>query len=400
MSRSFYLAAWLGFALLFVSATHYYIWARLVRDVALGPGWSRVGALVVVSLGLSIPMAFVVGRLFVGPAVRTTVWLAFVWLGIFFLLLMALGSVDILRLLGALVVRPLGPGWVDPERRLFLARLVGGAVVCGVFGVTGIAIRSALASPEVKRVSVSLSRLPRALSGLKVVQISDLHVSPTLGRAYVAGVVDKINAAQPDVVAITGDLVDGSVAALRHAVAPLRRIRARFGVFFVTGNHEYYAGADAWIAELSRMGIRVLHNACVEVGEGNATLYVAGIDDWTAHRFGSQHGADMAQALSGCDPSKEILLLAHQPKVIDEAAERGVGLVLSGHTHGGQIFPFGCFVRLQQPYIAGLHRHGASGTQIYVSRGTGYWGPPMRLRAPSEITLLELCAPGEDVRGA
>jgi predicted MPP superfamily phosphohydrolase len=195
----------------------------------------------------------------------------------------------------------------------------------------------------------------------------------------------------PDLVVITGDLVDGSVGELRDHVEPLRRLSSRHGVYFVTGNHEYYSGADAWIAELPRLGVRVLRNERVSIGQNGASFDLAGVDDASAHGFGKGHGANYARALGGLDPEREVVLLAHQPKQIMHAAPFGIGLMLSGHTHGGQIWPFGALVRLTEPYVAGLFRHDPK-TQIYVSRGAGFWGPPMRLWEPAEITKIVLVA--------
>jgi predicted MPP superfamily phosphohydrolase len=172
-------------------------------------------------------------------------------------------------------------------------------------------------------------------------------------------------------------------------VEPLAKLRARYGVFFVTGNHEYYSGVDDWLAELERLGVRPLRNERVALGDRGASIDLAGVDDQSARGFGPGHGADYAKALGGAEPDRELILLAHQPSQIIHAARAGVGLQLSGHTHGGQIWPFGALVRLNQPYIAGLHRHDDR-TQIYVSRGTGYWGPPMRLFCPAEITKVVL----------
>jgi predicted MPP superfamily phosphohydrolase len=193
------------------------------------------------------------------------------------------------------------------------------------------------------------------------------------------------------VIAITGDLVDGDVEELREHVAPLAKLRAPLGVYFVTGNHEYYSGVDPWIEELGRLGIRVLRNERVELRRGDDVIDLAGIDDYSSGRFGNGHGPDLKRALAGRDPSRELVLLAHQPRAIVEAAALGVGLQLSGHTHGGQIFPFTLATALVYPYLHGLYpvREG-NGSQIFVSRGTGYWGPPMRLGSPPEIAHVVL----------
>jgi hypothetical protein len=198
--------------------------------------------------------------------------------------------------------------------------------------------------------------------------------------------VDAVNALNPDIVAITGDLVDGSVRKLKEHVAPLEQLKSRYGSYFVTGNHEYYSGADPWCQELSDLGIRVLRNERVSIGDGEASFDLAGIDDHEARRFGRP--PDLARAVAGRDPNRELILLAHQPRAGFEADKHGVGLQLSGHTHGGQIWPWTYLVYLQQPIVAGLSRIGR--TQVYVSRGTGYWGPPLRLYAPPEITKIVL----------
>jgi uncharacterized protein len=234
---------------------------------------------------------------------------------------------------------------------------------------------------------------------MTLVQITDLHVGPTIGRDKVAEVVAATNALAPDIIAITGDLVDGTVASLRDAVAPLRELRARHGVFFVTGNHEYFSGAGPWMEELARLGIRVLRNERVRIGEGAVAFDLAGVDDRSAARSGLPgHGEDLPAALNGRDRSRPVVLLAHQPRTVLDAAEHGVDLQISGHTHGGQIWPFGFLVRLQQGFLVGLRRH--KDTQLYVSRGTGYWGPPMRLGSPPEITQLVLRSAAPNERAA
>ena len=245
-------------------------------------------------------------------------------------------------------------------------------------GLTAVGMRSALGSIRIKELEIGLRGLPRELAGFRLVQISDVHVGPLLRKDWVGHVVDQVRALSPDLVAITGDLVDGTVAELREHVAPLRRIEAPRGVWFVTGNHEYYSGVEDWYAHLPSIGVRPLRNQRVEVAPG---LDLAGIEDPTG-------SPDLPRALAGRDPERPLVLLAHQPRQFAEAARHGVSLTLSGHTHGGQIWPFSWLVALAQPYLAGLHRKGRS--QLYVSRGTGFWGPPMRVFAPAEITLLKL----------
>jgi predicted MPP superfamily phosphohydrolase len=379
---------------------HYYVWARLVRDVALPPGWTR-GLGVAVSVLAVLPVVAMLAMRVAPRAINGPLtWVAMTWAGLLFFTVVLLGVVDLGRGIAFLATRATAAAaaveGADAGRRDALSRLLAGAVSTAVLGLGGWSLREGLRSVAVQRVVVSLPKLPPALSGYTIVQLTDVHVGPTIGRAFVEEIVRKANAASPDLIVITGDLVDGSVAQLGALTEPLRGLRAPDGVFFVTGNHEYYSGADEWVAELERLGIRVLRNARVGLRDADGGgLDLAGVDDWTAASILPHHGHDLPKALAGRDEARALVLLAHQPKSVVEAAERGVDLVLSGHTHGGQLFPFNYLVKLQQPFVAGLHRH--EGTHIYVSRGTGYWGPPMRLGAPAEITRIELESEGEAV---
>jgi predicted MPP superfamily phosphohydrolase len=244
--------------------------------------------------------------------------------------------------------------------------------------------------PAVREVEVPIAGLPPALHGFTLVQITDLHVGVTIRRGFVQRVVDTVNRLQPDVVVVTGDTIDGRVDELREHVGPLGTLAARHGVYAVTGNHEYYSGAPAWIAEYRRLGMRVLLNEHVVLQHGDAALVLAGITDFSAGHFDPAHRSDPVRALKGAPAGAPRVLLAHQPRSADAAERAGADLQISGHTHGGQFLPWRWFVPLQQPYTAGLHRHGRM--WIYTSRGTGYWGPPKRLGAPSEITRLRLAA--------
>jgi predicted MPP superfamily phosphohydrolase len=267
--------------------------------------------------------------------------------------------------------------------------------------VTLIGFFNARRTASVVRVDVPIRDLPASLEGFTIAQLSDIHVGPTIRRGYIQRIVDAVNRLGADMVAITGDLVDGTVSELREHVAPLAGLRARHGTFVVTGNHEYYAGAHAWIDELRRLGLRVLLNEHVVLQTRNvkgaqtdeevldSALVVAGVTDYTAAHFDAAHASDPLRALHDAPPLvRTRLLLAHQPRSAPAAAEAGYQLQLSGHTHGGQFFPWNLFVPLQQPFTAGLHR--LREMWVYTSRGTGYWGPPKRFGAPSEITLLRL----------
>jgi predicted MPP superfamily phosphohydrolase len=277
---------------------------------------------------------------------------------------------------------------VDGERRTFLARASALCVLLLTGGLSTYAVRSGLARVAVREVQVRLGRLPPELDGTTIVQLTDVHIGPTIRRDFIEQIVETTNALEPDVIVITGDLVDGPVELLGPHAAPLAGLKARYGVYFVTGNHEYYSGAREWCAELERLGIRVLRNERVSIGEGDASFDLCGVDDWTAGQFLPDHGPDLDKALAGRDPSRELVLLAHQPRALFDAVKRGVGLQLSGHTHGGQIWPWNFMVYLQQPIVSGLKK--IENTFVYVSNGTGYWGPPMRLAAPAEITRVRL----------
>lgn len=370
-----------------VGGVHYYLYARLVKALAFDvPRW--VPWLFAAS-AVALPAGMMASR-FLPRAIGNSVALVtFTWMGLVVLtLFLTLGS-ELIRggaaLLEASRVLP-----SDPERRTFLARVLSSGIGLTAVGLGVYGVASVRAPVEVKPVRIGLRRFPKRLDGFRIVQLSDVHIGPTIDGTWLRGIVEQVNALEPDIVAITGDLVDGSVSELASHVAPLAELQAKHGVYFVTGNHEYYSGVDAWISELERLGVRVLRNERVEIGDGDAVFDLAGIDDHRAKDFGRGHGADLEKAVAGRDESRELVLLAHQPKQAVEAAKKGVGLQLSGHTHGGQIFPWGLFVWLDQRFVAGLDRLGD--TQVYTSRGTGYWGPPMRVGAPAEITELRLYA--------
>ncbi|MEV6259712.1 metallophosphoesterase [Streptomyces sp. NPDC051784] len=277
-----------------------------------------------------------------------------------------------------------GPAVADPSRRLFVARAVGGAAALAGLGTVGYGTYGVLRGPRVKRITVPLAGLPRSAHRFRIAVVSDIHLGPILGRAHTRRIVDTINATSPDLVAVVGDLVDGSVADLGPAAEPLAELQARHGSYFVTGNHEYFSGAAQWVDHVRELGLHPLENARVEI----AGFDLAGVNDVAGESEGQ--GPDFARALGDRDRSRASVLLAHQPIVIDDAVEYGVGLQLSGHTHGGQLWPGNLVAELANPTVAGLERYGD--TQLYVSRGAGAWGPPVRVGAPSDITVVELAS--------
>jgi predicted MPP superfamily phosphohydrolase len=379
---------------------HYYAWVRLVRDSGLSGTERTVATATLVGLFVMMLSSLPISRLAPRAIAAPVAWAGYIWMGtlavLFFVMVTGDGLRFLLRLFGSggagRLAGPLaGPlSRADPDRRALLGRVFALATLGVTGALSGLSLWTALRRVGVREVRIRLPRLPKELSGLRLVQITDLHIGPTIRRPWLEQVVAQVNALSADIVVITGDLVDGTVAELSWHTAPLGALRARHGVFFVTGNHEYYSGVDAWIEELRRLGVRVLRNERVPIQAGPTpahTLDLAGVDDYHSGRFPG-HGPDLPRALLGRDPARPVVLLAHQPAAIDEAATHGVDLQLSGHTHGGQLWPWRFMVRLQQPYVSGLHQHGP--TQIYVSNGTGYWGPPMRLWVPAEITHITL----------
>jgi len=365
---------------------HYYLWLRLVRDTGIGQPWHAILSGGLVLLGTMMIAAFPLMRFAPRRFTSPMMWLAYTWMGLAFFAVVILGIGELIKLAARLASRASG---FDLERRRQLAHWIATATAGGTAGLSAWSGRNAtVAAVKTMRVRVALTKLPQSISGYRIAQITDLHVGPTIGRAYVHDIVQRVNALEPNLVAITGDLVDGSVEQLGPLVEPIAQLKAPDGAFFVTGNHEYFVpGLERWLLFLKERGLRVLRNERVPI-RGSEGFDLAGIDDLTAKSYGHGHGADLPRALAGRDQARAIVLLAHQPRQVKDAVTLGVDLQLSGHTHGGQIFPFNLLVRLFEPYLAGLFKLGD--TQLYVSRGTGYWGPPMRLGAPAEITLIEL----------
>ncbi|MET7418045.1 metallophosphoesterase [Dactylosporangium sp. NPDC005555] len=494
---------------LLLAAIHWYLWKRLVKDVATTRRGRRIGALVVVLLGVLIPVTLVGSRVLPLDQQPVLAWPGFLWLALMFYLLVTLALLELPRLAlrrwtrrrapqgdgslgdpargagsqdavpaavhtaaqavdnavdsgvgpvdkglrpvqGAVddadrpvdnpagpaaaatggaggsagmtgqsaggAGRPAGavddravddgvvggagvdvparspaeplpaPGAVDerfdPRRRLLLGRSL--AATAGVLSVAAVGIGTwqAKSAPQVKRVPIRLAKLPASMAGFKIALVSDIHLGPLLGRSHTERIVRIINSVEADIVAIVGDLVDGSVAELGPAAEPLQDLRARQGSFFVTGNHEYFSGYQEWVDEVTSLGVRVLRNERVDI-QG---LDLAGVNDVTGEDVGD--GPDFGKALDGRDASRPVVMLAHQPVQAHEAAKHGVDLQLSGHTHGGQMVPFNLLVGLEAPVVAGLGN--VDGTQVYVTRGAGFWGPPVRFGAPPDISVVEL----------
>ncbi|MFE9251568.1 metallophosphoesterase [Streptomyces sp. NPDC007088] len=441
-------------ALAVLAALHRYLWRRLVRDTTAGPGPARRLGTALFVAGPVLMVAAMAGSRSGLPfrVQQVLAWPGFLWAALALYLLLAVLAGELLRPLlirvtrrrttltseeedeiragrgaeraGVTVGAEQGPAAAEPpegtrtgaappapapapaveeagpvpavgeagppasrpapSRRLFVSRIVGGAAAAAAVGTVAQGTYGVLRGPRVKDVTIPLTKLPRSAHGYRIAVVSDIHLGPVLGRAHTRRVVDTINATQPDLVAVVGDLVDGSVADLGPAAEPLSQLRSRHGSYFVTGNHEYYSGADEWIDEVRELGLHPLENARVEL----PGFDLAGVNDIS----GADHHAapDYGRALGGRDTSRASVLLAHQPVMIHDAVKHGVDLQLSGHTHGGQLFPGNLVAKLSNPTVAGLDRYGD--TQLYVTRGAGAWGPPVRVGAPSDITVVRLAS--------
>ncbi|MBL3667868.1 metallophosphoesterase [Streptomyces sp. M2CJ-2] len=418
---------------------NWYMWRRLFRDTTRGPGAVRRWGVLVFAGGWTLTFAAFFATRSGAPfwLKQVLAWPGYLWLALCLYLLLAVlaGEVvrPVLRLFlerraarrtappheeptpipaeptpipaGATAAAPgsarpadrdtPAPGTdpappapssapAGPSRRLFVSRVVAGAAAAAAVGTVGYGTAGVVRGPRVKRVTVPLAKLPRAAHGYRIAVVSDIHLGPVLGRGFAQKVVDTINSTQPDLIAVVGDLVDGNVKELGPAAAPLAQLTARHGSFFVTGNHEYFSGAEEWVEEVRRLGLRPLENARTELPHFD----LAGVNDLAGENYGQ--GPDYARALGDRDRARACVLLAHQPVMVHEAVDHGVDLQLSGHTHGGQLWPASYLAAAANPTLAGLDRYGD--TQLYVSRGAGAWGPPTRIGAPSDITVIELAS--------
>ncbi|WP_405470710.1 metallophosphoesterase [Streptomyces canus] len=424
-------------ALAVLVTANWYLWRRLFRDTTGGPGRARRVGAVLIGGGWVLAVGALVAERTGAPfwLQRVLAWPGFLWLALSIYLLLAVVAGEVVRPLlrrflerrdrrgesavaavphpervpaGAAAEKPQeagsppqepgkgGPATEEPSepggstlvaapsRRLFVSRVVAGAAAAAAVGTVGYGTYGVLRGPRVKRVTVPLAKLPRAAHGYRIAVVSDIHLSPVLGRGFAQKVVDTINSTRPDLIAVVGDLVDGSVKDLGPAAAPLAQLEARHGSFFVTGNHEYFSGAEQWVEEVRRLGLRPLENDRTEL----AWFDLAGVNDIAGESEGQ--GPDFAKALGDRDAARACVLLAHQPVQIHDAVDHGVDLQLSGHTHGGQLWPGNLLAEAANPTVAGLERYGD--TQLYVSRGAGAWGPPTRVGAPSDITVIELAS--------
>lgn len=403
-------AMFLSVVALVVALSHRYFYSRTVARLGLSDRLRRLGRRLWIASGVGLVGGMMLSRS-LPPALGVPVALmVFSWFGFLALLLpatLAGEAVPAVLAVWRRVARSLGgrvpglggalagrdapvsdlDGLADPGRRAALHRFTAALTGAGATSVAAGGMHTAFSGPEIVRRTIRLPRLPAAFEGLRIAQLSDVHVGPLIGRGYTEGVAAQVRALAPDLVVITGDLIDGSVEQLADGVAPLLDIPSAYGTFYCTGNHEYYSGADAWCAHLESQGVHVLRNRRLTLERGPDALDLIGVDDVGTR--GAPGDFDLDAACAGRPADRCAVLLCHQPKGVDAAAALDIDLVLSGHTHGGQIWPYGLLVVLAQPYVSGLHQH-TERTWIYVHRGTGFWGPPVRVRVPAEIALLTL----------
>lgn len=368
---------------LILGALHFYLYWRSVYYLqldVLGKNFvaAALGFLMATTL-LAIPLNHALPRFFA----KMISWIIYPWMGLGLLLISGFLIADLLWF--ALNIISLNSSLIIPSQ---LQKNFGLAVVTIATASASYALWNGLHFIKTKHIDIKLKKLAPQLDGLRVVQISDIHIGPILGGDWLQKVVNRVNKLDADIIAITGDLVDGSVAELASHVAPLKNLKAKYGVFFVTGNHEYYSGADEWCEYLKSLNIDVLRNRLVSLKIGKGAIDVAGVDDWSSRHF--LGGYDLQKALAARNQNNPLILLSHQPRTMHDSVKHKVDLQISGHTHAGQIWPFNYLVYLQQPVSHGLFFYPNSDLQLYVNSGTGFWGPPMRLGTFAEISCLRL----------
>jgi len=341
-------------ALAIYAAAHVYVWWRLVLPLVSWP----VGTAILVVLAPSFPVMWRIRRRLTREAARPWLLVGYIWFG--FVIYLLLGA----------IASHIAVGF-GASARAAAQYCAAAAVITVIAGLLNVA-----RGPVVKRVRVPLARLP--VESYTIVHLTDVHIGPLIGQGFIETLVRRVNALRPDLIVITGDLVDGALSELRPHIEPLRGLRARDGVYAVTGNHEYYWQVEPWLHHLRSLGIVVLRNEHVTIANA---FELAGVDDSSANE-------DVPRAVAGRDPALPLVLLAHHPRTIARATAAGVDLQLSGHTHGGQLLPWGWLARIWDPQVAGLGRFGT--TWLYVSHGTGFWGPPLRVGTRCEIAAVTL----------
>ncbi|RLA06689.1 MAG: hypothetical protein DRQ51_08570 [Gammaproteobacteria bacterium] len=380
----------LTFALSVLAGIHFYLWHRLVKKTALNKKLHKITSAIIIILALLMPINMILLKFYPLNAIYSFAWLMFLWLGLMFFLFFWLIVSDFIYLIIFLMLKtiPRRKIKLNPQRREFIARAVAvnSLVLSSGMGILG--VKNYYADPIIKKIDIRLHNLPNIFKGFKILQISDLHLGQMMDKEKLSKVVEQVNLQNPDLIVITGDLVDGRVEVLSDEIQPLKNLKSPYGTFFITGNHEYYSGVESWIKEITKLNIKVLQNEAVRIKKDNDFIYLSGVHDYGAEKTGSDLIADYEKALGKLDKNKNIILLAHQPSAIKKITDYKVDLMLSGHTHGGQIWPFNYLVGLLQPHMKGLKKY--RNTQLYINQGTGCWGPPLRVGTFNEITKIIL----------
>ena len=384
---------WISIMLAVLGGGYVYLGMRLIGTM-VWPHQIKTAAWIGLGMLFVIPVISMFLFRYMEGFGNSWAWVTYIGLGFLSLVITVLVFRDLFLLgskgIGYLVslIQSTSSGPVDTGRREFLIQTTNFTVIAAAGVLTAYGVYQARRQPAIINRSIPIGNLPEAFEGFRIVQITDIHAGLTVKRDWIETIARQVATMKPDLIACTGDLADGSVSYLRDDVAPLAELHAPYGKFFVTGNHEYYSGAEPWIEEVKRMGYNVLLNGHQLISRNGSSIVLAGVTDTSGGDFLSHHHSDPRKALDGAPVDTTRVLLAHQPRTLYAAESSGYDLIICGHTHGGQFFPWNLFATLGQPYIKGLHKH--NGTWIYVSKGTGYWGPPVRLGARSEITVFTL----------
>ena len=379
-----------------------YVGWRLMSTAAFPSHWNYIAWGVITFLWLSIPLRFLfwfrgyfstwvdwfASFAYIGLALFSILFVLMLFRDIIWLLIL-LGGKGLALFQGSKEGDEAASAAMDPAKRRFLLNMINIGIVSVSGSYIGWGVYTAKSRIKVKKIDIRVPNLPKEFRGYEILQITDIHVGPSIKRKFVERIVEIAKRLSPDLLVMTGDLVDGSVDSLRDDVAPLAELDIPHGKYFVTGNHEYYSGVDEWVAHISdELGFRVLNNEHIVLKKGKGHIVLAGVTDLVSKTMDPQNASDPHKAIEGASEESFKILLAHQPSSIFKAAEAGFDLQLSGHTHGGQFYPWNLLVGLQQPFIKGIHRYKNTG--IYVDTGVGYWGPPVRIGVPPQITLLKL----------
>ena len=393
MSETTMYLIWIGIMISVLSIGFFYMAFRLIGPFNLQAPFKQI-AWIGLALMYLIPFSSFFMVRFAEEYSGFLSWIGYVSLGFLSFVFVALFFRDLLYVFGFIsqkiyTLLSSSPEIIDASKREFLVQTTNLGVL-GVAGtLTAYGVYEARKKPGIVNIDIPITKLPHEFDGFKIVQISDIHAGLTIKRDFIETIAQEIKTLSPDLIAFTGDMVDGSVPHLKNDVQPLAELSAPFGKFFVTGNHEYYSGVDSWVQHARVMGYDVLMNEHRTISKNGSSFVLAGVTDYSGGGFSSAHKSDPKKALEGAPSDSVKILLAHQPRTLLHTTDLDLDLVLMGHTHGGQFFPWNLVATIGQPFIKGLNKFGEK-TWAYVSKGTGYWGPPVRVGARSEITVLTL----------